>query len=134
MDKLTIKQAALALGISAQTVRRRIAKGELTANKEVTAVGEMWLIPESAVKAAIHTVEVIPLTRSVTPAEINHIVGSAVAVQVAVQIEPLKEEIQRLRAELAMYFQQQEPQEQKALEVEAAPLPEKKGFFQRLFG
>lgn len=94
----------------------------------------MWLIPATAIKAATHTVEVIPLTRFVTPSEISQIVDNAIAVQVAAQIAPLTEKIQRLRSELASYFQRQEQPEQKALEAEDTPEPQKKDFFQRLFG
>lgn len=124
MDKLTVKQAALALGISAQTVRRRIAKGQLPAKKEMTEFGATWLIPASIINVATDTVEVVSVTQPITPAEISQIIESAVAAQV----EPLRAEIALLRSELA--------NQTKALEAstgkQSAPLS--KGFWQRLFG
>lgn len=124
MDKLTIKQAAQALGVSAQTIRRRISKGELPATKEMTDFGEMWFIPASAVEASTHTLEVVPLTRSITPSEIGQIIDFAVAKQV----EGLTEEIKGLRAELAAHLKRQE--EKAVLEATT----EHKGFWRRLFG
>lgn len=127
MDKLTIKQAALALGVSAQTVRRRIAKGEIPAKKEMTAFGEAWLIPASVVNAATNTVEVVSITHPMTPAEISQIIESAVAAQMAAQVEPLRAEINRLREEIAS--------QTKALEAKPREfVPVRQGFFQRLFG
>lgn len=125
MDKLTVKQAALALGVSAQTVRRRIAKGELPAKKELTDFGLTWLIPASVINASTDTVEVVSLTRSMSPAEISQIIENAVAAQV----EPLRAEIALLRSELAS--------QTKALEASTGResiIVHNKSFWQRLFG
>lgn len=124
MEKLTIKEAALALGISSQTVRRRIAKGDLPAKKEITEFGAMWFIPASVINASTDTVEVVSLTRSMSPTEISQIIENAVAAQV----EPLRAEIALLRSELAS--------QTKALEASTGGQSAlvRKGFWQRLFG
>lgn len=44
MRELTIKEAAKAVGVSTQTIRRRIDKGEYIAHKEINEMGERWLI------------------------------------------------------------------------------------------
>ncbi len=44
MHKLTVKQAAEALGVSPKTIRRRIGEGELSASKELRGKQEVVLI------------------------------------------------------------------------------------------
>lgn len=44
MAELTINEAAQALGVSSETIRRRIARGELRARKVPTDHGEMYMI------------------------------------------------------------------------------------------
>jgi excisionase family DNA binding protein len=59
----SLKEAAKLLGISAQTVKRRIDRGEIKAKKEVTTLGiEMWLIPQSEIKTPPLNREVEVLT------------------------------------------------------------------------
>jgi len=43
MEK-TISEAATHLGVSADTIRRRIRKGELSARKEVRPQGHVWMV------------------------------------------------------------------------------------------
>lgn len=43
-ESVTIKEAAARLGISADTVRRRLKRGELTGEKEETPQGYVWRI------------------------------------------------------------------------------------------
>lgn len=128
MDKLTIKQVAKVLKVSEQTVRRRIAKGEIPAQKEPTEFGEVWYIPASHIAAATQTVEVVPITRTITPAEVGQIVENAVARVVAVQVEPMKEEMRQLRSELEAYHRRVDERLREAVKP-----PERKGFWSRLF-
>jgi excisionase family DNA binding protein len=50
MEEITIAQAAERLGVSMDTIRRRISKGEIKARKVPSAHGEMYLVelPEDA--------------------------------------------------------------------------------------
>jgi len=50
MQELTIAQAAERLGVSMDTIRRRISKGEIKARKVPSAHGEMYMIeiPDNA--------------------------------------------------------------------------------------
>lgn len=128
-DKLTIKEAAAALKCSSQTIRRRIAKGEIPAKKEMTEFGEVWFIPTSAIHAATQTVEVVPVTRNITPAEIGQIVESAVSNAVAAQVESIKEEMRQLRAELEAHNRRVDERLREAVK----PKEETRGFWSRLF-
>lgn len=80
-----------------------------------------------AIQVATQTIEVVPVTRNLAPAEIGQLVENAVAKTVAAQVEPLKEEIRQLRAELADNFIRLD---EKTQEVKK----HKKGFLARLFG
>jgi excisionase family DNA binding protein len=50
MEEITIAQAAERLGVSMDTIRRRISKGEIKARKVPSAHGEMYVVelPEDA--------------------------------------------------------------------------------------
>lgn len=49
MDRVTLAEAATRLGVSEQTIRRRLKTGELQGEREVTAQGYRWWVsvPES---------------------------------------------------------------------------------------
>lgn len=128
MDKLTIKQAAKALKVSEQTVRRRIAKGILPAKKEMTTFGEVWYIPATAINAATQTVDVVPIPRTLTPAEMGQIVSEAVNAAVSVQVEPIKEEMRQLRLELDAHYRRVDER------LREATNKPPKSFWQRIFG
>jgi len=140
MDKLTIKQAAEALHCSHQTIRRKIAKGEIPAQKESTEFGEAWYISAEFIStAATSTVDVVPLTRAISMSEIEktmaYTVGQAVEVAfkkvVTEHTDILRDEIQQLRGELNSHYRRVDEQ----LRLAAAPPPKQapKGFFAKLF-
>lgn len=66
MPELTIAEASQRLGISPDTVRRRIARGELAARKIPTAHGESYLVdlPEEAAAPADPKAAAAPGTRT----------------------------------------------------------------------
>jgi hypothetical protein len=124
----SVKQAAAAMHVSTRTIRNRITSGELPAVWEERGKGmSQWWIPIAVVQtAATTTVEVVPVTRQLSPAELGQIVHTAV--QNAVQ-EVVKTEIQQLRGELESHFRRQDERIREAL----TPKPEKKkGFWKKL--
>lgn len=68
---LSIEQAAQILGVSKDTVRRRIKSGEYQAEKKIGPYGEEWRLPENQFNQAVEIKEVVPMTRQVTVAELE---------------------------------------------------------------
>lgn len=68
---LSIEQVAQRLGISKDTVRRRIKSGEYQAEKKVGPYGEEWRLPEVQFNQVVESKEVVPLARQVTVAELE---------------------------------------------------------------
>jgi excisionase family DNA binding protein len=104
MKELTIKQCAEVLGVSTQTIRRRIEKGELLARKEVTDVSERWLIQADQLNAATTDIEVIPVNRQLSVVEIQQAIQQVVAATVTSTIQAetveLKEQIYNLEEQV----------------------------------
>ncbi len=115
--RLTVSQAAAALGVSERTVRRRCENGKLKAERVSGESGATWSIPlaslgiaasaiqtaEAAVEAAAshentelaHQPQLARLERDVAQ------IKAYLAGQMSARIEQLEEENARLRAELA---------------------------------
>ena len=68
---MNIDQVSQLLGVSKDTVRRRIKSGELVAEKKIGPYGAEWALPESQFDKARMIHEVIPVTRSVTVTELQ---------------------------------------------------------------
>lgn len=104
MKELTIKQCAEVLGVSTQTIRRRIEKGELLARKEVTDVNERWLIQADQLNAATTNIDVIPVNRQLSVVEIQQAIQQVVAATVTSTIQAetveLKEQIYNLEEQV----------------------------------
>ncbi len=112
---LTIDEAAERLGVSSDTVRRRIKRGELRAEKRKGPYGECWMIPESEIKTAQVITDVIPVTRQVsipdlvtaitakvTEALTEELAGTRAAIEDLIEKESrIRAEIEALREELA---------------------------------
>ena len=105
----SIKQAARAMRVSTKTIRNRIADKELPAVWEDRGAGmSQWWIPMAAIQAAATTVEVIPITRQLSPLEVGQIVQSAVQIAIKQELNPIQEEISQLRNELENHFRRQD--------------------------
>ena len=105
----SVKQAAQVLNLSTKTIRNRISSGELPATWEDRGAGmSQWWIPIEAVQIAATTVEVIPVTRQLTPGEVGQIVQNAVQTAIRQELEPVREEIGQLRGELESHFRRQD--------------------------
>lgn len=105
MREMTIKEAAQALNVSTQTVRRRIERGEYKARKEVSELGQRWLIPASQIKAAVQDIAVVNVTRQVTLSELQDTIKSALDNMV---IESLVKEVELVAAEAVTQAVQEE--------------------------
>ncbi len=91
-EQLSINEAAQRLGVSPATVRRRVLKGELTAVKGPGPYGEQYYIPAEEVNTAQNIVDVVQVTRQLSPKELFALLAQA--------NESLKTEVQELRQEV----------------------------------
>lgn len=103
-DWLTIEQVAVLLDCSKDTIRRRIKSGEIEAEKRIGDYGLQWMIDSEKFHKAMQKIDVVPVTRSVTVAELEQTmqrtIASAVTNAVQAEIAPLKEQVQTLNDKL----------------------------------
>ena len=131
---LSIQEAADALGVSKDTVRRRIKKDQINAEKFNGPYGLQYYIPESELSPA-EINEVVEVNRSLTPQEIKEVVQQAYAEQqgeLKHEIEGLKEQVNKLQKQLD---EKLEERDQKLLEeIRNRQQEEKKSWWQKIFG
>jgi excisionase family DNA binding protein len=90
MDKkLTVKEAAEALGCSVATIRRRIKSGDIRAELKEGPYGETYYISENDLAAATEIQEVIPIKRELDLDQMHSLLTGAI--QMAMQ--PLADKI-----------------------------------------
>lgn len=108
MNDLSIEQAAQILGVSKDTVRRRIKSGEYQAEKKVGVYGEEWKLPAFQFDKAIEIKEVVPMTRQVTVVELEQAMqrlmqnaaNKAMSQAMQEQTKKIKDELQETKTEL----------------------------------
>lgn len=109
-DKLTVSQAAAALGVSERTIRRRCASGKLTAELISGESGSEWLIPIESLgiqPSLIPAAEPAAPPAAISPPDLARIesdlaqIKAFLAGQMSARLEELQEENARLRAALA---------------------------------
>lgn len=109
MDEwLTIEQCAELLKVSKDTIRRRIKTGEIDAEKKIGDYGLQWMIDADKINKSMQSIEVVPITRSVSVAELEQAmartiasaVSNAVSNAVKAEVEPLRAEVQALNDKL----------------------------------
>jgi excisionase family DNA binding protein len=116
LGDLSIDQVAQLLGVSKDTIRRRIKSGEYQAEKVVGAYGEEWRLPEFQFNKAIEIKEAVPMAgevtvpmaRQVTVAELEQAMqrlmqnaaNKAMSRAMQEQTTKIKEELQETKAEL----------------------------------
>jgi excisionase family DNA binding protein len=109
----TIKEVAQRLEINEMTVRRRIQKGEIKAEKIKGAYGDQWMIPaDQFTDLATQDIAVVPVTRQISVAELqaafaHQIIEMRQAIVAEVKAD-VKTEVDGLRAELNAHFKQQD--------------------------
>ena len=125
---LSIQETAEALGVSKDTVRRRIKKGQIHAEKFNGPYGLQYYIPESELSPA-EINELIEVNRSLTPQEIKEVVQQAYAEQqgeIKQEIEGLKEQVNKLQKQL-------ERRDQELLQAIRELQEKKQHWWKRLF-
>lgn len=70
VERLTIKQAAQALGVSEKTVRRMIKDGRLKAYLEPSVYGQQYYIPAEQISSAMQIVEAIKVKKEYSIEEV----------------------------------------------------------------
>ena len=96
---LTIKEAAEALGVSADTVRRRIKTGELKAEKVQGAYGMQWAIRPDDLAHSMQVVDMVPVKQSLSADDLEAMFKRLMQEQTN-EIKALRAEVQQLREQL----------------------------------
>lgn len=105
MDKwLTIEQTADMLGLSKDTIRRRIRSKEIVAEKQVGNYGLQWMVDADKLNKAMQAVDVAQVSRAVSVAELETAVTSAIAKVVRDEIQPLKEQLEKQQEMLDNHY------------------------------
>lgn len=100
-DELTIAQASQALGVSKDTIRRRIKAGEIRAEKRPSAYGDQYYIRSIELTEAVKSVDVVKMEQTMTPDQLQGLFKQAVQDAMQDAIAPLHKEISALKADLA---------------------------------
>lgn len=127
MAKVGLAEAAQILGVSSETVRRRLKKGELTGEKIKTDHGYQWVVElEDLAPEGVPTtvVDVVELKRALAPEDLAALVHAAQAPLIN-QLEQQAQVIDDLAAKVEQLTA--------AIEAQAAA-PKTGGFWSRLFG
>lgn len=126
MADMTIKEAALSLGVSVDTIRRRIKANQIEAFKIDGAYGKQWVINSDSLAEYQQVVDVVPVRYDMNPDKLMQSIRQTVheATQEAVrqgiaqamqehndELESLKNEVKALRESI----QGQEVQEDKSM-------------------
>lgn len=125
----SVKQAAEILGVSTKTIRNRITTGQLKAVWEDRGKGmSQWWIPMETINAATQTVEVVPVTRQISPAEVGQIIQMAVE-------EAVQKELTKFREEMDARADQRDQKLMEAIRmIQEERRERQKTWWQRLFG
>jgi hypothetical protein len=108
-QRLPIADAALALGISEKTLRRRIKAGTLTGERIRTPQGFVWMVNIGLV-APGQSDQVSQDTRLAPPADLTRTVVDEVTRSLSKRIEELVRENEQLRAQVrALMAPREEP-------------------------
>lgn len=102
-EVITITQAAELANCDKQTIRRNINKNMYPGAykvKEASGI-EVWMIPKRYFDQAYITKDVAQLTRQISVPELMNAFSMMIEMRLETKITPLKEEIERLRDEIA---------------------------------
>lgn len=136
---LTIEEAAAALGVSKDTVRRKIKRGDLQATKAQGPYGEQYFIPEREIDTVLEIKDVVPVKREMDPQELAALFQRAIehanqplqqALEAALtQLDKQGKDVQTLRQEYEAVKNalQQQEEARRAAEAERDALIKKLG-------
>lgn len=97
----TIDEAATRLGVSRDTIRRKIRRGELQAERRQGPYGIQWMIPESEIRTAQEITDVVPVNRPVAIPDLVNAIAARVTEAFVEEQARTRAEIKALREELA---------------------------------
>jgi len=97
VEYLTIKEAAKALEVSPDTIRRRIKQGKMKAEKRPTPYGEAYFIADSELSPAI---EVVTIARP-QDTELLELVK-----QLHAELQELRQEVAQLKEQQTLLLQE----------------------------
>lgn len=110
MDKLTIKEAAKALGVSEKTIRRMIKDGRLKAYMEKSPYGQQYYIPAEQISNAMQIVEAVKVKKEYSVEELAVAISSYLSERekkfieaietLSQKVEQMQKENQQLKEEL----------------------------------
>ena len=124
----TIHEAAERLNVSKDTVRRRIKKGEIKAEKRQGPYGLAYYIPESELSPST-VLQVVPIQRNITKQELKQVFDDSLSPQ-ETQLQQLREEVKELRQELKQVLEQNRELKQVLEQDQREEMP----WWKRIFG
>lgn len=119
-DWLSIPEAAQALGVSTKTVRRRIQKGDIPAEKVLGPYGLQYQIPAHAISTAQKIMEVVRVERPTDPRTLGLVVAEAIKREnqaLRDEVAALRTELEKTRREIAAALQSDEDRDRRLLEA-----------------
>lgn len=126
----SIAEAAKLLGCSTDTIRRRIKKGEIQAEKKDGPFGLAWYVKESQLAPARQLIEVVKVERALSREDIRQDIAEGVRAAVKPQLEEQSRRLE-LQAEKIENLGAQVEYLRQALEERDKPLPWYKRIFKR---
>ncbi len=87
-DLLTITEAARVLQVSKDTIRRRIKRGDLPAQKRQGPYGIAYYIEHKDLYEAAEVIDVVPVARDMTRQDVQQIIEAGVKAGVSETIKP----------------------------------------------
>lgn len=100
MAKISISQAAQLLGVSKDTIRRKIKAKEVEAEKIDGPYGKQWAIEEDSLAKSTEIVDVVPIQKNLTTGEVEKLFRKVLEEQTE-EIKKLRGEISELRKEIS---------------------------------
>lgn len=97
--KLSIKETASSLGVSHDTIRRRIKSGQIKAVKVETPYGKAWHIDSDDLAQSQEVVEVVTVKQEMTSDDLEGLFRNLLQEQTN-EIRGLREEVEKLRDDL----------------------------------
>ena len=101
IKEYTISQVEEITGLSNQTIRRRCVAGEYEGAHKIEVAGiEVWMIPAYHFDEAIEMKDALPMTRSISVAELKNTIrntfGEILDEKLEEKIAPLREELDEI--------------------------------------
>lgn len=105
---MTIKEAAEALGVSPDTIRRRIKLGQIRAEKVEGIYGPQWVIDPDTLADTQQIYEAVPVKHNVSIEKLEMIIQDATREVTAQALEEVLNEIKELRKEIELLHKEQD--------------------------